>query len=83
MNAHEASAINEALLASGVVEAGTASTLDAAWQVSRAVRRLTQEVERLRRLVELAYFEAYSLGAGEEEVTMEWERSAVRKALGS
>lgn len=79
---NQVSAINEALLASGVVEAGTASTLDAAWQVSRAVQRLAKEVERLRRQIELAYFEAYSLGAGEEEVTMEWERSAARKALG-
>lgn len=36
--------ILDALLASGVVEHGTASALDAAWQVSREVQRLRAEM---------------------------------------
>ena len=41
-----------ALLASGVVEAGTCSMLDAAWQVTNALQARDAEVRRLRGLVE-------------------------------
>ena len=45
------------------------------------VPALVAEVRRLRRAVELAYYEAYNLGAGQVEVDAEWAASSSRKAL--
>ena len=57
--------------------------LDAAFIAAARVDvpALVAEVRRLRRAVELAYYEAYSLGAEQAEVDAEWAASSSRKAL--